>query len=352
MKRNGLNGIPTAITIYSEALVDSYRYANGTVHADWFDLDRRRDGAFHLPGEHHIRVSCYLLNHKLNVEMPVTQRHFDKVEFSKLCQVHEIPTIPVYAVFKDGEISQEELDWNVPLISKPVDLAEGRGEFQRWEPVGGDGGSPVFRRTDGKIYRLDEIFDELKSLSLNGSYMLQRQVFNHSVIRSLSGVDALCSVRLPTCCFPDGRVEVLPWTLIRMPVVPGAVTDNMARGSVAFAIEPETGRLASGGRVGKRKRFNRHPVTGQQVVGVEMPFWKETIALCKNAHATAFHTFPTVGWDVAITPEGPLLIEMNIQWVRPAGLPGEVFTGKTVYVDCVLSHMRRLWPELTLSDLL
>jgi len=130
-----------------------------------------------------------------------------------------------------------------------------------------------------------------------------------------------------------------------MPTVPGAVTDNMTRGSVAFPIDLETGRMTQGDIYPLGARFDRHPANGHQVVGVEIAFWKETLALCKAAHARAFHTYPTVGWDVAVTPDGPVLIEMNIQWVRPVGLPDEVFTGKTAYVDCVLSHMRRFWPE-------
>jgi hypothetical protein len=52
-----------------------------------------------------------------------------------------------------------------------------------------------------------------------------------------------------------------------------------------------------------------------------------------------------VGWDVAITRQGLVLIEMNVQWMRPTGVPGEVFTGETAYVDCVLAHFGRLWPE-------
>lgn len=346
MKRNSLSGVSTALTIYGDALVDSYRYANGTMHRDWFDLDRRVDGAFHYPNEHHIRVSCYLLNHKLNPDMPIEQRHYDKAAFHRICESHGLPTIPVYAAFENGKLTRHSALPEAPLVSKPCDLAEGNGVFSRWTPAGqGSSGEIQFRDDDGSTHTATEILELLTRLSKEGPYLLQSQVFNHQGIRELAGTSTLCSVRIPTCCFPDGRVVALPWAFIRMPTVPGAAVDNMTRGSVAFPIDLDSGRMQAGGKFGLVERFDSHPVTGKPVTGVKLPYWQETLDLCIKAHAEAFPTYPTVGWDIAITPEGPLLVEMNIQWVRPVGLPDEIFTGQTVYVDCILSHMRNYWPE-------
>jgi len=346
MARTGRSGASVAVSIYCNALVDSYRYANGTFHRDWFDLDRRPDGAFHLPNDHHIRVCCYLLNHKLNPQMPLSQRHYDKTEFHRVCQTHGLPTIPIYAIFEDRELTYQGPVPDEPLISKPADLAEGEGVFTRWTPVrSGAGESRLFCGEDGESRTLEEVFDELKAESQSGPYLLQRRVFNHEAIRTLTGVDTLCTLRVPTCRFPDGTVMPLPFAQIKMPTSRDAVVDNLSLGSVAFPVALDTGCLEAGGKYGTFDRFTDHPMTGKRIVGVEIPFWQETLELCMRAHATAFPSFPTVGWDVAIAPEGPVLVEMNIQWVRPAGLPDEVFSGQTAYVDCILSHIRRYWPE-------
>ncbi len=171
--------------------------------------------------------------------------------------------------------------------------------------------------------------------------------FRHRLHRvpELSGAETLCALRLPTCCFPDGTVVTLPFALFKAPVDHGAVVNTGARGAVIYPIDVETGRLSAGIVRGKFESFTVHPTSGKEALGFALPLWKETLELCRTAHSKVFSNFPTVGWDVAITPEGPVLVEMNIQWLRPAGTPDEVFTGKTAYVDCVLAHMRRFWPD-------
>ena len=41
-----------------------------------------------------------------------------------------------------------------------------------------------------------------------------------------------------------------------------------------------------------------------------LPFWGETLALARQAHA-AFPFCTVVGWDIAITASGPVVIEGN-----------------------------------------
>jgi hypothetical protein len=346
MRRTGLTGMSTAMAVYSDALVDSYRFANGTLHRDWFDLDRRGNAAYHLPNEHHIRVSCYLLNHVLNPDMPTDQRHFDKVAFYRICEAQGLPTIPTYAAFRDGKVTMQKPLPRAPLVSKPADMAEGNGLFARWEPAGSnEAGERCFKGEDGVRRTVTRLMEELAALSRGGAYLLQRRTYNHSEIRDLSDTDALCTLRIPTCCFADGRTEALPFAYFRFPTVSGIMVDNLARGAIAFPVDLESGRFKSGGMYGRTERFDTHPGSGRRITGLALPFFRESLELCRHAHGRAFSRYPTVGWDVAITADGPQLVEMNIQWLRPAGLPDEAFTGQSLYVDCILSHMRRLWPE-------
>ena len=347
MRRTGRSGVAAAVKIYADAVVDSYRCANGTVHRDWFDLERRPLAPFHLPNEHHIRVCCYLLNHKLNPQMPIEQRHYDKGEFHRQCETHGLPTVPVYAVIEAGECTRLAPVPEVPLISKPADLAEGKGTFMRWTPAQGEARArPSFCDDDGRNCSLEEIFDVLKSQSREGPYLLQRRIFNHVDIRELSGNDTLSSLRVTTCRFPDGRVQVLPFCFLRLPTRADVPVDNLARGAaIAYPFDAATGRLGTGGKYGSFERFDVHPATGQRITGYVLPYWRESVDLCRKAHAEVFSTFPTLGWDVAITEQGPVLLEMNIQWVRPVGLPDEVFTGQSAYVACILAHMARVWPR-------
>lgn len=53
-----------------------------------------------------------------------------------------------------------------------------------------------------------------------------------------------------------------------------------------------------------------HPGTDIKMTGRVIPFWSEVIRLCINA-AFKLKECKFIGWDVAITEKGPLLIEGN-----------------------------------------
>jgi hypothetical protein len=53
-----------------------------------------------------------------------------------------------------------------------------------------------------------------------------------------------------------------------------------------------------------------------------------------------------LGWDIALTDDGPVIVEMNVQWgCQFDDIPGQPFLGQTVYTECVLAHMKRHWPH-------
>ena len=53
-----------------------------------------------------------------------------------------------------------------------------------------------------------------------------------------------------------------------------------------------------------------HPVTRTYFNKFELPFWKETKKLVLDA-ALVNQNIKVVGWDVAITKNGPILVEGN-----------------------------------------
>lgn len=55
--------------------------------------------------------------------------------------------------------------------------------------------------------------------------------------------------------------------------------------------------------------FYRHPETGIVFDGFQIPYFNEV----KNIiiKASALFDLPLLGWDVAITPNGPVIIEVN-----------------------------------------
>lgn len=53
-----------------------------------------------------------------------------------------------------------------------------------------------------------------------------------------------------------------------------------------------------------------HPVTGVPFKGLKIPYWQETIEMMKRAVPLA-KQISNIGWDVAITEDGPVIIEAN-----------------------------------------
>ena len=80
-------------------------------------------------------------------------------------------------------------------------------------------------------------------------------------------------------------------------------------GGSAVLIDMETGKLTGDG-VDKKLNWVEYSSTGVKYDGYEVPYWEEIKALCLEA-ALVNDQIHFVGWDVAITPDGPLLIEGN-----------------------------------------
>jgi hypothetical protein len=81
----------------------------------------------------------------------------------------------------------------------------------------------------------------------------------------------------------------------------------------AAAIDLESGRLQV--MTGDKPEclsqwYERHPVTGVEVVGRLVPCWDQVVALAEQAHRVASDRV-LVGWDIAVTPQGPMLLEGN-----------------------------------------
>ena len=88
------------------------------------------------------------------------------------------------------------------------------------------------------------------------------------------------------------------------------LVDNASSGGTFVGINVAEGTLMKYGYYYNKKREENHPVSGITYEGFRIPFWKESIALIKKIHPIIFG-LSTIGWDIAITDEGPVIIEIN-----------------------------------------
>ena len=100
---------------------------------------------------------------------------------------------------------------------------------------------------------------------------------------------------------------------VRVGVARSAPVDNFNKGAISVDVDPETGvtgRGVSRGAHGRREEHHVHPETGVALSGLAVPYWAEARAALLAFHER-FPAFDLVGWDVAITPDGFVIIEGN-----------------------------------------
>ncbi len=92
----------------------------------------------------------------------------------------------------------------------------------------------------------------------------------------------------------------------------GIRTDNVGGGGLYAALRPD-GTLEPG-RTGTifRKYLPRHPDTGIQIEDARPPFAEEAKALARTALAQ-LRELRFAGFDIAVTPEGPTILEVNAE---------------------------------------
>ena len=95
----------------------------------------------------------------------------------------------------------------------------------------------------------------------------------------------------------------------------GSRIDNWGAGGPAVAVDLKTGRLRARGihMPGHGASVTAHPETGVRFEGFEIPFFERAVSLATELHRF-FYGLVTIGWDIAITPTGPVFIEGNNGW--------------------------------------
>lgn len=90
----------------------------------------------------------------------------------------------------------------------------------------------------------------------------------------------------------------------------GSFIDNGGAGGILVGINRETGCLNTDGFDEFDRRYARHPNTGIDFIGYQLPAWQELRELCCEISAQ-LPTVRYIGWDLAYTDDGWVIIEGN-----------------------------------------
>jgi hypothetical protein len=272
-----------------------YRYG---LYRDW---KRRAQYMFHD------EIVAVLNDINARTSAADTEILFDKRAFRQRCREAGLPTIPIFAEFDAGvcqDVDRDDVHLQADLFSKFANRYCGEGAAL-WTYEDGR------YRNRGELLTLGELKSLLASQATQYPIILQPRVTNHGDLATLSG-NGLSTVRVITIRNPGAAPQVA-LACYRMPTGK-SVADNFAAGGIAAGVNLETGVLGSAAtKANAALRLREHPDSGAAIEGRTLPKWREVCDLALAAHR-AFASMVSVGWDVAITADGPVLVEGNAVW--------------------------------------
>jgi hypothetical protein len=191
-----------------------------------------------------------------------------------------------------------------PFISKPVAGMYSKGVVlvERLEPDSG-----LLRVAEEEPVPLRQFAEEC-ILRPDGT-IFQEVLRPHPEIAAHIS-DRLCTLRLIVLLEHD---DVHLFRALWKIAAGGNVADNYWHpGNLIARLDPGTGCIEQcmTGLGPDFRLVERHPVTGQVLRGFQVPLYREAVELTRRV-ARAFVGVKIQAWDIAITPEGPIPLEIN-----------------------------------------
>jgi Sugar-transfer associated ATP-grasp len=273
--------------------MDLYRPEN----ANWFPhlLTRfeTKNGLFSTLNRHRVNPRA---GHEMN----------DKRLFAEVCAEFSIPhPQPLMIIDENGVAPQASMEnMERDLFCKPRKTMGAKDTLAfTWLGEGS--------YLDGKGHKLD-IFGVCAAVALKKKPMLvQPWLRNHEDVSGFAK-DSLVAIRVVTVLNEKDDPEVtLAMTRLLSKLEPD--WQHLPDGEYAAPINLETGEMGlfTGDNFKTSLvRMTHHPVTGIAIKGRVLKNWPAVRDLALKAHR-AFKHRVIVGWDIALTPDGPMMLEGN-----------------------------------------
>lgn len=181
---------------------------------------------------------------------------------------------------------------------------------------------------DGQTYTRQEFVQ-----SISGQRIIVQNVVGQHPALQVFRTRSVSTIRIVTIQGKSGAVNVFA-AFLRLSASPDSFVDNRAKGGLGIGIDLDNGRLMKYGlphdSFGVKTEV--HPLSGIRFEGYQLPYWEETVELVCNAHKQ-FYDIQSIGWDVILTKNGPVLLEGNDDW--EIGGPQDTYGG-----------LKKRWNEL------
>ncbi len=224
----------------------------------------------------------------------------DKARFAAICLREGLPHAAVLGEFRAGaQISgSDPASWTASgLWVKPASGSGGHG-------------CRLWHRTNASTWQAGSDLlttSEWADLLRRSACIVQEPLLNHPEMNGLTNGAAVV-LRMVTVLDRAGTCTLIGSSV----ALPQGLAESTA-GALGCVPDLHTGAIARVSLAGSDETTT-HPDTGERLVGRVLPCWTESRELVLHAHRQAFPAFASLGWDVVVTPDGPVLLETNSGW--------------------------------------
>jgi hypothetical protein len=238
----------------------------------------------------------------------------DKRLFNAVLERGSVPRLQLIATLSRDQLARpgwldqvvRTIDSEQSLFLKPLRGRGGQGSMvlvrsgPSWEGYRcvPENSEPVFR------VETRELVKRLSEHPSGRAWLLQRRASNHPELRAIFG-EALVCIRVVSGICGD---EV---TFLGSVLCFGAADSIISQNGLTVSVDLESGRLGQAFHSSESQDFlSRNPENGHMIEGVILPDWARLLDTVIAAHRR-LSDYPFLGWDMALTNEGPLVIEAN-----------------------------------------
>lgn len=170
------------------------------------------------------------------------------------------------------------------------------------KPIDGSCGKKIEKLKVSDFKSLDDLYEYL----LNKNFELEEVLVQNAEVAKIYpySINTLRVVSI----LKDGEAHIIT-AMLRIGNNMKFV-DNFNSGGMVAPVDEKTGVIIKPAIDKNKNLYEVHPITGTQIKGFQIPYWKETMEMVKEA-AKVIPQVGYVGWDVGFTPNGPVFVEAN-----------------------------------------
>jgi hypothetical protein len=271
-----------------------------------------------------LKMKTFLPVFKLLIPEHMRRLSANKILFYEHCRRAGLPHVPIICrigstphpvgslidhVTDAGCLEAKLLAAPRELFVKPIHGHQGNGAFALTRRDGG-------YEFDGRTGTASDLFAHLDDqCSPDNGFIIQPRMKPHAEMMPLASAPGLSTVRLITAMYADGPRAL--FACLKIATGSNSV-DNFAHGSTGnllAGIDVATGVMMPA--VGSARpdwpamvEVASNPENGYPIAGSRVPLWPEVVTTALRGQ-DSLPEFKTIGWDIAITSDGVVLVEAN-----------------------------------------